>query len=337
MGHLQNEIYYLVKPLISRKLQIFLRRTLIRYQKEKYRDIWPIDEKACAKPAAWPGWPERKKFALVLTHDIDTAQGHDKCLELMKLDEAKGFRSSFNFVPLRYAVSPDVRKTLCDHGFEVGVHGLYHDGKYYLSKNKFLERAARINQYLKEWNAVGYRAPAMYHKLAWFHELKIEYDASTFDTDPFEPHSLGAGTIFPFMVIDYSTQRRYVELPYTLPQDFTLFALMQQRNTEIWKAKLDWIVRHGGMVLLNTHPDYMKFGKGKPGNEEYPSRYYEEFLEHIQAKYAGQYWHALPRDVARFWKSAYSVDWLQWKANVFPYYNPNLMRDAGICSKKALD
>ena len=30
-------------------------------------------------------------------------------------------------------------------------------------------------------------------------------------------------------------------------------------------------------------------------------RYYEEFLEYIKSKYEGQYWHALPRDVARFW------------------------------------
>ena len=55
------------------------------------------------------------------------------------------------------------------------------------------------------------------------------------------------------------------------------------------------------MVLLNTHPDYMNFNGGKPGIEEYPIRFYEEFLEYILNKYKGQYWHVLPKEIARFW------------------------------------
>jgi len=39
------------------------------------------------------------------------------------------------------------------------------------------------------------------------------------------------------------------------------------------------------------------------GLEEYPAEYYEEFLEYIKEKYVGQYWHLLPRDMARFWKN----------------------------------
>ena len=63
----------------------------------KYRKLWPIDEKACASPAGWCGWPDGKKFALVITHDVDTETGHNRCLDLMKLDENLGFCSSFNF------------------------------------------------------------------------------------------------------------------------------------------------------------------------------------------------------------------------------------------------
>jgi hypothetical protein len=40
----------------------------------------------------------------------------------------------------------------------------------------------------------------MYHDLELLHHLDIEYDASTFDTDPFEPQPDGMGTIFPFWV-----------------------------------------------------------------------------------------------------------------------------------------
>jgi hypothetical protein len=39
----------------------------------------------------------------------------------------------------------------------------------------------------------------------------------------------------------------------------------------------------------------------KMGLEEYPADYYVEFLEYVREKYKGQYWHALPREMARFW------------------------------------
>jgi hypothetical protein len=39
------------------------------------------------------------------------------------------------------------------------------------------------------------------------------------------------------------------------------------------------------------------------GLEEYPADYYGEFLEYVKEKYEGQYWHVLPREMARFWKN----------------------------------
>jgi hypothetical protein len=183
------------------------------------------------------------------------------------------------------------------------VHGLYHDGKYFISRKIFKKRAELINKYLNKWESVGYRSPSMQYNLDWFHDLNIEYDASTFDTDPFEPQPDGMGTIFPFLVQSNSNQKSYIELPYTLPQDFTLFILMREKNIDIWKRKLDWIAEHGGMALMNTHPDYMNFDGKKLGIDEYPARYYKEFLEYIKSKYEGRYWHALPKDIARFWSN----------------------------------
>lgn len=299
---LVRDAYYLVKPLIPRWLQIAMRRQYACRVLRQCNGTWPIDENAGRQPAGWTEWPEKKRFALVLTHDVDTARGQERTEALAALEERLGFRSSFNFVPLRYQVSQKLRDDLSRKCFEIGVHGLYHDGKYYSSEKEFLERAARINYYLREWNAVGFRAPSMLHRLDWFHQFNIQYDASTFDTDPFEPDSAGVGTIFPFTVNGVPGGAGYIELPYTLPQDFTMFILLQERTIDIWKRKLDWIVQKGGMALLNTHPDYMRFSPGAPGNEEYRSGLYEEFLRYVQERYAGQYWHALPRDVAGFWR-----------------------------------
>ena len=118
------------------------------------------------------------------------------------------FRSSFNFVAKGYNVSSELKHDLVRNGFEVGVHGLHHAGNMFSSKKKFREQASQINRYLKEWGAVGFRTPSMYHNADWIHDLNIEYDSSTFDTDPFEPQPDGVGTIFPFWVQNDSAKER---------------------------------------------------------------------------------------------------------------------------------
>jgi hypothetical protein len=301
MNNQLKKIYYFSKPLIPRRLQIEMRRRKIRNELAGYSHIWPIDKQASRPPQGWTGWPDNKRFALVLTHDVEKAQGQKKCYELIAMEARLGFRSSYNFVAEEYPVSQELRRYLTDKRFEVGVHGLTHKGTLYRSRKQFLSQAARINAYLKEWQAVGFRSPSMHHNLEWIHDLDIEYDASTFDTDPFEPQPDGMGTIFPLWVRRNSSNRGYVELPYTLPQDFTLFIILCEKNIDIWKKKLDWIAAHGGMALLNTHPDYMNFNAGRPGVEEYPAHYYEHLLTYIKTRYEGQYWHPLPKEMARFW------------------------------------
>lgn len=296
-------IYYHLKPVIPRSLQIWMRRKIILRKRSACSNVWPILEKAGRPPEGWSGWPDHKQFALVLTHDVDTSRGQEQCRRLMGIEEKLGFRSAFNFVPERYQVSAELRRQLLDRGFEVGVHGLNHDGKLYASRKTFQERAVKINRYLKEWGAVGFRSPAMHHNLDWIRDLNIEYDCSTFDTDPFEPQPDGVGTIFPFWYEDNSSPRGFVEMPYTLAQDFTLFVLMKDDNPKIWQRKLDWIVEKGGMALLNTHPDYMNFNGDKLGIEKYPVEYYQQILEYVKSKFHDQYWHALPREMALFWKS----------------------------------
>ena len=140
-------IYYFFKPFLPRWLQIKVRRQIVIRKQCLYTDIWPIDEQANKPPQDWSGWPNGKKFALVLTHDVDTSRGQERCYDLATLENELGFRSSFNFVPKRYIVSSEVRQYLTSHGFEVGVHGLCHDGNLYKSREIFLRRAEEINRF----------------------------------------------------------------------------------------------------------------------------------------------------------------------------------------------
>jgi glycosyltransferase involved in cell wall biosynthesis len=295
-----NDVYYLLKPFIPWQIRLALRRRRATLRRERYGQVWPIDPRAGAKPPGWPGWPEGKKFAVILTHDVEGSKGLGRVRQLMDLEVRHGFRSSFNFVPEgEYSVPTDLPASLIQQGFEVGVHGLEHDGKLYASKSEFAAKAKRIQKYLLEWNARGFRSPLMQHKLPWLHKLGVEYDSSTFDTDPFEPEPDAVGTIFPFWVPG-PNGGGFVELPYTLPQDFTLFVVLREPSIEIWKKKLDWVAEQGGMALLNTHPDYMCF-EGANGKDEFPVKHYEEFLSYIREKYEGAYWSANPREVSRFY------------------------------------
>jgi hypothetical protein len=297
-----NRTYYLVKPLLPWRVRILLRRWRSNRRRLAFQKTWPIDEAAGVTPPYWPGWPDGKQFGFVLTHDVEGAKGFDRVCQLMEVERKHGFRSSFNFVPRgEYCLSDSMRTQIEQAGFEVGVHGLEHDGKLYASQAQFSQKAAEIRGYLEKWNAVGFRSPFMQHRLEWLHELEAEYDASTFDTDPFEPEPDGVGTIFPFWV-DGPNGRGYVELPYTLVQDFSLFVILRETTIDIWKKKVDWIVSRGGMVLVNVHPDYIAF-QGASGRDEFPVALYEELLAYVKEKYAGQYWSPLPRDVARYFRS----------------------------------
>jgi len=301
---LRNQLFYTIKPAVPRRLQIFLRRQIARYKRRKYAHIWPIDPSSSKPPEGWAGWPNGKKFALLLCHDVDTKKGYDTCLNLAEIEENLGFRSYFNFVPEGYHNSTSVLKELRKRGFEIGIHGLNHDGKLFSSRKIFDQRAVKINEYLKKWNTRGFTSPSMHHNPDWLHALDITCSTSTFDTDPFEPQPDSAATIFPYRVQNGRKTKSYLELPYTLPQDHLLFVILQEKSIAIWKKKLDWIAEHGGMALLNTHTDYMNFEGEKSGTESYPVGYYIKFLEYISRNYKDRYWHVLPQEIAGFWKES---------------------------------
>lgn len=298
---LKNRIYYQLKPYLPWRFRMGLRRIFARWTLRAYKDVWPINRAAAQPPKNWPGWPDGKKFALAITHDVEGTRGIGKVGQLAALEMKLGFRSSFNFIPEGEASIPrEMRAELARKGFEVGVHDLQHDGKLFRNRKEFARKAKRINSYLSEWGSSGFRSAFMHHNLDWVHELEILYDSSTFDTDPFEPQPDGVNTVFPFWMPGRATGRGYVELPYTLPQDSTLFLLLKESSPEIWKRKLDWIVECGGMALVNVHPDYISFDESTKTSRSFPHTHYQEFLEYIQEKYANLYWHALPRDVAKF-------------------------------------
>src|SRR5262249_4234489 len=252
-------------------------------------------------------WPDNHRFALVLTHDVENVEGAAFVPVLADLEERLGFRSSFNFVPERYTVDQALLSALRQRGFEIGVHGLKHDGRLFSSRHIFTCRAARINEYLRAWSAVGFRAPYTHRNPEWMQALQIEYDLSFFDTDPYEPMPGGTMSIWPFLL------GSFVELPYTLAQDHTLMVILGACTPRIWLDKVDFVERWHGMALVNAHPDYLR--------EPKHLALYEAFLRTMAEK--DNYWRALPRDVARWWKqrAQFEPEWRdgQWDLSALPH------------------
>jgi hypothetical protein len=297
---LLRRFYYDLKPFLPRRLRTAARRFQAARVLRRSGAVWPICESAGAQPDGWTGWPEGKRFAVVLTHDVEGPEGFEKCRKLMELDMRCGFRSAFNFVPEGdYSPAATFRDELRGNGFEVGVHDLRHDGKLYRDRESFRRQAAEINRYLKAWGAVGFRSAYMLHQLDWTHDLEVLYDASTFDSDPFEPQPDGCNTIFPFWVGGQNGDG-FVEIPYTLPQDSTLFLYLREPTWEIWRRKLDWVASHGGMAHLTVHPDYMRFAGDSATDMTYPAERFSEFLDYVRTNYVDQYWQPLPRQIAKF-------------------------------------
>jgi hypothetical protein len=305
---LPKRVFYYLKPLIPRFLQYALRKAYMPAQERRGRLRWPVEDryarfqfellrrlmekKGLSRVSHIGFWPRGRRFAFIITHDVETEDGLKMIPRVVDLEKGYGFRSLFNIVPERYPVDRDYLDSLVQEGFEIGIHGLLHDGKLFLSRRIFVERAAKINEYLDSYKAVGFRSPLTQRNPYWMKELEVEYDMSFFDTDPYETLPGGTMSIWPFFIGDL------VELPYTLPQDHTLFLIRGETTPRIWYRKIDFIEQYSGMALVNVHPDYMH--ATARSNGRYPMRFYEQLLRYMSGK--NDYWHALPRDAARWWR-----------------------------------
>jgi hypothetical protein len=298
-----KRLYYSVKPVLPRKLTRPLRRLRGRMEDRSARLQWPAEPRFArfqwrvvrellglmGRPALSfiHFWPQGRPFAFVLTHDIETEAGQAHARAVADLDAGYGFRSSFNFVPERYRVDHRLVDELRGRGFEIGVHGLKHDGKLFRSAAEFRRGAERINHYLREFQAVGFRAELTHRHPQWMQALQIDYDLSFFDTDPYEAIPGGTMSLWPVYI------GRFLELPYTLLQDYTLLAVLKETTPRLWLEKIEMIRSFRGLALVNTHPDYLQSRSSW--------RLYEAFLRTMRNR--ADYWHALPCEVARWWRA----------------------------------
>lgn len=309
-----HQIYWQVKPLLPRPVVARIKKITNKLKSKNPSYSWPVEDQFVS--LTWEimrqillisgsqslkiknFWPGRKRFSLVLTHDVETISKQAFMMNIADLEESYGFRSSFNIVGEQLPDDMSMINELSRRGFEIGIHGWQHTEKAFLSRELFQQAAQKIGLCIEKTGAVGIRFPLNLRNPRWMQELPIEYDLSFFDTDPFEPIPGGTMSIWPFIL------GRFIELPATLTQDNTLVNHLGENNPKMWIEKTEFIRKFHGMALLNSHPDYLV--------QKRVWNVYEDFLKEMKDR--DDYWSVIPRDVARWWRSRSN----HTGSNVFP-------------------
>lgn len=251
------QIYYFIRPSLPVGVRRHLQKLYLRGWKDLAFPRWPVDSsvdelfqqllllsikssEVDEVPFIW-FWPDGAPSCSIVTHDVETTVGRDFCATLMDIDESFGVRASFQVIPEeRYSVRRDFLSSIRDRGFEVAVHDLNHDGHLYRTRKQFLERAAKINAYGKEYGADGFRAGVLYRKQVWYDALDFAYDMSVPNVAHLDPQHGGCCTVMPYFIGDI------LELPVTTVQDYTLFNILGDYSIDLWKRQIELIMaKHG--------------------------------------------------------------------------------------------
>ena len=296
--------FYRLRRAIPRGAQLAARRILIRWQGRPDFPRWPFDASVaallefyvrCALVAEdrqalrfrW-FWPGRARAAVILTHDVESEAGLRNAVRIADLEQARGLRSSFNIVASEYPIDWGIVEELRQRGFELGVHGVFHDRSMFSSRAEFDRQQPSLRAMAERLGADGFRSPATHRVNAWLADLPVGYDCTVPMSDPYEPQPGGCCSPWPFFI------GSVLELPYTIPQDHTTFTLLRQRTIGLWLRQLDRIEQTSGLAQCLSHPD--------PGYlaDQDKEALYAEFLDAVVERH--DVWTALPREVAAWWR-----------------------------------
>ncbi|MGY5859846.1 MAG: hypothetical protein RTU63_10790 [Candidatus Thorarchaeota archaeon] len=223
----------------------------------------------------------QKDFGVVMSHDVDTREGYEFGLsKFVEIEKQEDIVSTFNIVPNSpaYDLDPDLVTSLVRDGFDIGMHGLHHDGKFaFLSDDEQRVRIFESAKRAKELNlsSIGYRAPWLHRTkkmVRYLTEAGFEWDSSFPDTDDSTPGYAvtGSRTVFPFYPLyrDGETwkQSPMLEIPVSMPQDWSLiyyYKLSEESILRVWKKKIEYIKSKGGVAVFIIHPDQEDFGHPK--------------------------------------------------------------------------
>lgn len=304
---LAKQMYYYLRPLLG----VSFRKYIQRFNNRKWQHLsfpqWPVDttvESICERllllsleatgaesiPFVW-FWPNGASACLMMTHDVETAEGRDFCDDLMDIDDSFGVKASFQVVPEnRYKIAPSFPDRIRSRGFEFGIQDLNHDGRLYDDEKEFLRRVDLINRYGNQYGAKGFRAAVLYRQQDWYDKLQFSFDMSIPNVAHLDPQKGGCCTVMPYFI------GRMTELPVTTTQDYALFHLLNDYSIDLWRTQVGLILGKNGLMSFITHPDYLVDSDARA--------VYLNLLAHLQDLCTNKHvWMALPSEVDSWWRA----------------------------------
>lgn len=222
-------------------------------------------------------WPGAKRYALCLTHDIDTKEGFRRARNFMELESEFGFASCWFVVLKNCRSNSKSLEGMIKAGNEIGCHGDNHDERLaHLGQFEIEARLERYKDIIADYNMRGFRSPCLSRTQALLKALGrfFEYDSTFPDTEISSrfSHPRGCCSVLPYYL------GMLMELPLTMPQDsaFVFSRKTPEEMLNLWIDKLKWIKAIGGLAVLNVHPDSHFGMKGAIFD------IYRRFLEVIQ-------------------------------------------------------
>jgi len=128
-----------------------------------------------------PRWPDHKRYALILTHDVDSQDGFRNIPRLQEIEAKFGLRSTWNIVAHHYRIDFPRLEQLVATGNEIGSHGYNHNNKLaYLTVDKMNRCLAECVKNLKDYHPKGFRSPSLCRTPRLFQQLAkfFIYDSS---------------------------------------------------------------------------------------------------------------------------------------------------------------
>jgi peptidoglycan/xylan/chitin deacetylase (PgdA/CDA1 family) len=203
-----------------------------------------------------------KRYACLVTHDVDTLKGLQRAKHLKKLEEKYDVPSAWYIPSKHYKLNLETIRELANYG-EVGAHGTRHDGKLdQLPKQKLVERLREAKETLEKIinrSIEGFRAPLLQHNVEIIRTLEetgYTYDTSIPTWEPKHPCTMkphGIATAYPLTI------NGLIEIPVTLPQDHQflyVLGLAPKEVVEKWLDATSIIKSLGGLCTFLIHPDY---------------------------------------------------------------------------------
>ncbi|MGB2984355.1 MAG: polysaccharide deacetylase family protein [Phycisphaerae bacterium] len=260
---------------------------------------------------AFPLWPDGKKYAVTLSHDIDTDycfRVPDMLTQVRETDERAGMRAAWMVVAKLAGVGKPVLDDLHAAGHEIGFHGTDHDHKLaFLPPVEMGRRIARASELIERYGTTGFRSPSYLRTPALYQAIDgiLEYDMSMHDATEgvcrSTSYNEGCSTCLPFFIAGTDV----LEIPTTVREDWHYdllglsdpFEVLRQqiKNTELIKAR-------GGVASILSHPE-------PTATSDWLSTY-AKLLDHLARDEDA--WMASPQEINRHWRRRQAVIDASW-------------------------